>query len=217
VILLTQRARGLYEGFGLSPEKITVIPNFVEDAGFTGPSVSGSDWVYIGRLSEEKGIANLIKHWPNAHSLCIYGDGPLRDHVERAVQGRANVTYRGRLEHEAVSAVLAGARGLVFPSEWAEGGIPLSYVEALSAGRMVVAMAGSSGADDLTASGAGTVFDNWGGLASALEAACAQSALFEKRARNHFESNFRRDTFLTRTISLYQQLVAPNTTGANVA
>ncbi|MBB5642397.1 glycosyltransferase family 4 protein [Cryobacterium roopkundense] len=216
VILLTERARGLYEGFGLPAEKISLIPNFVDDVGFTR-STPGTDWVYIGRLTEEKGIANLIKHWPETHTLRIYGDGPLREHVESEAQARGNVTYLGRLEHDAVAGVLAGARGLVFPSEWAEGGIPLSYVEALAAGRMVVAMAGSSGADDLEAAGAGSIFRDWAGLAAALDEACAHSEVFARRARSHYEENFRRETFLQRTDDLYRRLVAHSRAGATHA
>lgn len=217
VVLLTQRARGMYEDFGLAPEKISVIPNFVDDVGFSAVSAPGEDWVYIGRLSEEKGIANLIRHWPDTQTLRVYGDGPLRSHVESEAQKRFNVTYLGRLEHDAVPHVLAGARGLVFPSEWAEGGIPLSYVEALAAGRMVVAMAGSSGADDLAAAGAGAVFNEWGALGAALIQAQAQSEVFARRARSHYERNFRRETFLERTNDLYQRLLAQAPAGATRA
>lgn len=216
VILLTERARGMYESFGLPQKKVSVIPNFVDDIGFSDVS-PGEDWVYIGRLSEEKGISNLIKYWPDSHSLRIYGDGPLRSHIESQAQSRINVTYLGGLDHGEVPQVLAGARGLVFPSECAEGGIPLSYVEALASGRMVVAKSGNSGADDLAASGAGVVFSQWDGLTRALDEARTQAGPFAIRARSHYERNFRRATFLARTSDLYGRLLAQAPTGVDHA
>lgn len=207
IVVLTERARRMYTEFGLPQHKTSVIPNFVHDSSFSPLIVPGNDWVYIGRLSQEKGILNLIKHWPESQTLRIYGDGPLRNPVENATESVPNVSYLGRLDHDAVPTVLAEARGLLLPSEWAEG-LPLSYIEALAAGRMVVAMAGSSGADDLAEAGAGTIFADWAGLQDALNKARAQAELFATRARCHYEHNYRREAFLERTNELYQNLLA---------
>jgi glycosyltransferase involved in cell wall biosynthesis len=213
VVLLTGRARHLYEGFGLPPEKIAVIPNFVGDGGFIPAIPPGTEWAYVGRLSEEKGIANLIKHWPDSETLNIYGDGPLLDEVETEASARPNVNYCGQLHHDFIPKTLAAARGLVFPSECPEGGVPLSYVEALAAGRVIVAMSGSSGADDLAVAEAGTIFSTWDQLGPALAEATSNSQEFGKRARKHYEANFQRDTFLARITELYGELLSETTTG----
>jgi glycosyltransferase involved in cell wall biosynthesis len=205
VVLLSERTRSLYKGFGLPDEKIEVIPNFVDGIGFSPEVSPGAEWVYIGRLSGEKGILNLLQHWPEHEILNVYGDGPLRAEIEAAT--RPNVRYCGLLDHRNVASVLAASRGLVFPSETPEGGIPLSYVEALAAGRVVVAKVGNSASDDVQKSGAGSVFGSWNELPVALAQASATAVPSGRDARRHFEANFQRGTFLARTTSLYHALL----------
>jgi glycosyltransferase involved in cell wall biosynthesis len=208
VILLSERARGLYRGFGLASDKTVVIPNFVEDAGFTPQTSPGTEWVYVGRLTQEKGVANLLRHWPETEILNIYGSGPLRHDVEAEAAARPNLIYHGHLDHDDIPTVLSGARGLVFPSEWAEGGCPLSYVEALAAGRVVVARAGNGAADDLEAAGCGEVFQSWSMLSEALSAARSRAQVAGGQGREHYESHYRRGVFLARTHALYDELIS---------
>ena len=207
VVLLSSRARELYLGFGLPKEKIALVPNFVDDIGFTPDAPAGSEWVYIGRLSEEKGVRSLIAHWPADEILNVYGDGPLRVEVELAASEGRGIRYHGPIPHERVPAVLADARGLIFPSEWAEGGIAQSYVEALAAGRIVVARLGSSVGDDLLSSGFGTVFEEWGDFTNALKSAGNQSQSALASARAHYESVFTPEAFAMTIIELYESLI----------
>ncbi|WEO77980.1 glycosyltransferase family 4 protein [Cryobacterium sp. SO2] len=207
VILLTARARGLYEGFGLEPQKIEVIPNFVRDLGAVTEAPGRPGWAYTGRLSAEKGILNLVRHWPAMESLDVYGDGPLRGELEVLAKAHGKVTIHGSISHSEVPQALANARGLVFPSECPEGGVPQSYVEALSAGRMVVALGGSSAADDLIEAGAGVVFATWDELGQALDEAFQNVGIFSRRAREHYLANYRASTFLERMAALYDTMV----------
>jgi glycosyltransferase involved in cell wall biosynthesis len=207
IVLLTSRARTLYEGFGLDKSKIEVIPNFVEDLGLLPPATAGAGWVYIGRLSAEKGILNLAKHWPREQRLDVYGDGPLRGELEVLARAHGNLTIHGSIEHSEIAQALAGACGLVFPSEWPEGGVPQSYVEALAAGRMVVALAGSSAADDLAVARAGLVFTEWSGLGEALKLASEDASVFSRRAREHYLENYQAGAFVNRTVALYTDVV----------
>lgn len=203
VILLSPRAENLYSGFGLSPDQTVVIPNFVSDDGFTPHTTPGPGWVYIGRLTGEKGISNLIKYWPKSELLQIYGDGPLRHHVEASVS--TNIEYFGQLRHEEVPHVLAGSRGLVFPSEWAEG-LPLVYAEALASGRPIVAKSGNSAADDVAIAGVGAVFDSWHDIGDALERAATNWNELAILARRHFEGSYSLATWLDKTLELYQSV-----------
>ena len=204
VILLSERTRKLYVGFGLASEKIKVIPNFVADNGFTPAVRPGAAWVYVGRLSAEKGIRSLLAHWPAEAALDIYGDGPLRAEVESAMTG--NIRYHGQLDHKLVPEVLARARGLVFPSECPEGGIPQAYVEALAAGRTVIARAGSSASDDLLEARSGSVFKDCSDFPAALSAATSLSVIDRQAARTHYESEFAPNVFVERMLSVYRTL-----------
>lgn len=204
IILLSTRSRELYASFGLMLSRVAVIPNFVSDEGFTPTLPSGNEWAYIGRLTEEKGIRNLLKHWPKDQLLRIYGDGPLREEVEAAAGD--NITYVGQLDHHKIPNALAQARGLIFPSEWAEG-LPLVYAEALASGRMVVAKAGNSAADDVSAHRTGQVFEEWAEIGDALDRAITHSHQLSLSAREQYESSFSRRVWLDRTLNLYESLL----------
>jgi glycosyltransferase involved in cell wall biosynthesis len=203
VILLSPRAEDLYSGFGLPADKTNVIPNFVSDVGFEPGASPGKDWVYVGRLTAEKGILNLLKHWPESERLRVYGDGPLRQEVEAATG--SNISYMGHIGHQEVPSVLAESRGLVFPSEWAEG-LPLIYAESLASGRPVVAKSGNSAADDIAWSGVGEVFNSWTGIRMALERATMNQSELGVRARLHFENSYSCETWLAKTLDVYQSV-----------
>lgn len=203
VIVLSPRAEGLYSNFGLAADKTNVIPNFVSDVGFKPAEPPGIEWVYVGRLTAEKGIMNLLKHWPESATLRVYGDGPLRQEVEEAC--RPNIRYLGHIGHQEVPGILAESRGLVFPSEWAEG-LPLVYAEALASGRPVVAKSGNSAADDIIFSGVGEVFDSWTGIANALESVSMNQDEIGARARLHFENSYSLHTWLEKTMDVYRSV-----------
>src|ERR1700733_6841799 len=87
-IALTQFGRGKFIAGGLPGEKIVVKPNFVDPDPQPG-SGDGGFALFVGRLTEEKGIATLLKAWKSLSnrtglSLKIAGDGPMRDSVVQA-------------------------------------------------------------------------------------------------------------------------------------
>lgn len=208
VILLSPRAERLYSSFGLSNDKTVIIPNFVADSNFAPHVSPGREWLYIGRLTQEKGIMNLLRHWPPNEILNIYGDGPLRQQVELAVS--QNVRYLGYLRHDDVPRVLGQSRGLIFPSEWAEG-LPLVYAEALASGRPVVAKSGNSAADDVEIAGIGRVFDSWTEIDAALNEVKLHQTELGVRARRHYQEAFSVETWLKATTDLYESVVRQGT------
>jgi glycosyltransferase involved in cell wall biosynthesis len=138
-IALSEFGRQRFLEGGLPPDRIVVKPNSVDDPGQRDEPPSRSrQVVFVGRLTEEKGIRLLLDAWsrqPLDLELVIVGAGPLESVVRRAVS--ENVTYLGQQPHDDVSTLLRGARALVFPSTWYEGH-PLVAVEAAAAGLPVV-------------------------------------------------------------------------------
>jgi len=101
---------------------------------------------YIGRLSEEKGILNLIEAIPplleTDDKICflIGGDGHLRSAVEEYLsrkQLRGRVDYVGWVPHERVPDYLNELRLLILPS-YSEG-LPNIMLEAMACGTVVLA------------------------------------------------------------------------------
>jgi len=139
-IALTDFSKNKYIQGGLPEEKIMIKPNFVYPD--PGHEVKKQDFVlFVGRLSEEKGIQMLISTWRSMESslaLKIIGDGPLQSLVQSAAEEIDTVEYLGRQSVENTCRVMGAARALVFPSNWFEGQ-PRVIIEAFAKGTPVIA------------------------------------------------------------------------------
>jgi len=141
-IALTDFARGRFVNAGLPAEKITVKPNCVNpDPGLR--TNNGSYALFVGRVSQEKGVPTLVKAWrqlPRTIPLKVIGDGPARATLaaEAAAEGLTNISFLGQQPREQVTAAMKGARFLVFPSELYEN-LPLTIIEAFACGVPVLA------------------------------------------------------------------------------
>jgi len=122
-------------GAGLAPERIRTKPNFVAARHFrTGP---GEYFLYVGRLSPEKGLSMLVAaHRSELGRLLVAGEGTERALLETRVA--RGIELLGQVPAERVPELLAGARALVFPTRAYEGA-PLAVLEAYAAGVPVIA------------------------------------------------------------------------------
>ena len=140
-IALTEFSRRKLVQGGLPAEKIVVKPNFVDPDPGVGPG-GGGYALFVGRLTEEKGIGTLLQAWETLRGsvpLKILGDGPLRPRVEQAAARRElGIDYRGRQPLEKVSAAMGESGLLIFPSTWYEG-LPRTIVESFAKGTPVIA------------------------------------------------------------------------------
>jgi glycosyltransferase involved in cell wall biosynthesis len=115
--------------------KVIVKPNFSWPA--PRRAGAGDDFLYLGRLSPEKGVSTLLAAWnPSFGRLVVAGDGPRSAELRRGAAG--NVEFIGPVDEGDVPALLARARALLLPSVWYEGS-PRSIIEAYAAGVPVVA------------------------------------------------------------------------------
>lgn len=140
-ITLTNFARQKFILGGLPPDRLDIKPNFVNpDPGVN--SGAGEHVVFVGRLSQEKGLSTLLEAWQRlepAPPLQVIGDGPLRMELEtKATEGgRSSVAFRGHLARDQMLAMLSKAIFLVLPSECYEN-FPMSIVEAFACGLPVI-------------------------------------------------------------------------------
>lgn len=138
-IVNTEFARGKFIQGGLPKEKVVVKPNFVEDRGLG--EKDGEFALFVGRISEEKGVGVAIDAWRNSNlsiPLRIVGDGPMEEQVSNFTSSVSNVDYLGRQSRDEVVRLMKRASFLVMPSIWYEG-MPMTILEAFSVGLPVVA------------------------------------------------------------------------------
>ena len=103
---------------------------------------SGAPILYFGRLSAEKGIADLLRAMQRLPEirLIIAGDGPQRSELQQLAQDLhlTNVSFSGYLSGAALDEVIASARFTVLPSRAYET-MGKSILESFARGRPVVA------------------------------------------------------------------------------
>lgn len=132
--------------YGWPESRIRIIPNFIHLPEFNPDYTLGRYFLYLGRLSEEKGIHTLIEAFKaldnKSTELLIVGDGPLRNELESLAGNDGRIRFAGYLSGDALQAVTRQAMALVIPSECYENA-PLSVIEAMAYGKPVIgSMAG---------------------------------------------------------------------------
>lgn len=139
-------ASGVLVAGGLEVERISVVPNVVEDpVPAAGGSVREDPVVFVGRLSAEKGVDVLLSAWqrawePGCPDLVVVGDGPERSALEQwaLIHGLRGVRFVGAASPAEVRSWLGGASMAVVPSLWPET-FGLVAAEAQAAGVAVLA------------------------------------------------------------------------------
>jgi glycosyltransferase involved in cell wall biosynthesis len=214
ILVLTDFARSRFVASGIPADHLHLKPNFVDDPGRRFGSPSSSQTVlFVGRLSEEKGIADLLDVWattvPVDLKLAVVGDGPLRSSLESL--NIPNVHFVGQLAGPEVQQLMLSSRALVFPSIWYEGQ-PMVLLEALAAGLPLVVsdigglpeiVAGTTAAVLARPGDSGSWSDALGHLADNLR--IDQSG---KSARRVFEERYSPEIGLDRLMHEYEGAIA---------
>jgi glycosyltransferase involved in cell wall biosynthesis len=139
-VALTHFARQKFIQGGIPAEKVVVKPNFLHPD--PGPGEGKGDYfLFVGRLSEEKGVDTLLAAWkklPEKAVLKIVGDGPLAPNVLEASKRLTGIEWLGKQPKDRVIDLMKDARALLFPSMWYEG-FPMVIAEAYAVGLPVIA------------------------------------------------------------------------------
>ena len=146
-IALSEHSKSKFVEGGIPKQKLFVRPNFLEDTAAPATLPSGSNVVlFVGRLSEEKGVELLLRAWREVRKasrgiLRIVGDGPLRAQLERQAQNSgfaaSEVQFAGTLAYAEVVREIGNARALALPSLCFEN-CPRTLLEAFCSGRPAV-------------------------------------------------------------------------------
>ncbi|GAB1545537.1 glycosyltransferase [Scytonema sp. NUACC21] len=144
-IALTKFHKAKMVQAGLPEEKICIKPNFVLSPDSPSQSSKSKNYaLFVGRLSEEKGLATLIDAYAQGNisiPLKIVGEGPMAEALHQQVHNRGlgeAIAFLGRQSKATVLELMYNSQFLVFPSIWYEG-FPLTIAEAFACSLPVVA------------------------------------------------------------------------------
>lgn len=118
--------------------KIVVKPNFNFYDDTPVSLIRNENYLFSGRISEEKGIPFLLEAAATmGFKLVVIGEGNLAELVKKFASNYSNIIYLGRQPRSVVLEELRKCKALIFPSLWYEG-MPLSIIEALQVGTPVI-------------------------------------------------------------------------------
>lgn len=139
-VVFTEFSRQKFVAAGLPSEKIFLKPHFLN----TDPGMkrkSGDYALFLGRLTQEKGVLTLQQAWQQLKyiPLWIAGHGPLEESLRQFEQGHPQVKAFPQLPQQKCFELIKGARFLVWPSEGYCETFGLVAIEAFACGTPVIA------------------------------------------------------------------------------
>jgi glycosyltransferase involved in cell wall biosynthesis len=149
VILVDPSQKPYFIKSGFSEEKLTVVRNGVDTDLFKPDETNKkdddiTDFVYVGRLSYDKGVHLLLDAFREYHRenpktrLTMIGDGMLKGQIDTCTND-GSVCWVGAISHDKIPSVLQKMDAFVIPQNI--GGLGLSVMEAMSCGLPVITTA----------------------------------------------------------------------------
>jgi glycosyltransferase involved in cell wall biosynthesis len=173
VIVLSQYMKNELAAGGVSAERIDVIPPFVHGLDPTAEPDGPACVLFVGRLSESKGVREAIDAWRASGvplPLVFSGTGPLRREIEAS-----GLEVLGWLDRAGLSRTYRRARAVILPSRWQEP-FGIAGLEALAMGVPVVAY-DSGGVGEWHPGGGLVAWGDVAALARALRAVVERASV----------------------------------------
>jgi len=154
VVPTKELAEWVTGNYGIPPDRITVIPNYVDTELFrpNPGAVKGIDVLSIGRLTGKKRHRLLLDALAGTRVTArIVGSGRLKEELERLAQEmKINLRITQRVEHELLPRLFNSSKIFVNLAEWE--GHPKALIEAMACGCACIG-ARSAGIENLIIDG----------------------------------------------------------------
>ncbi|MGY5854432.1 MAG: glycosyltransferase family 4 protein [Candidatus Thorarchaeota archaeon] len=148
IVLVDPSQKPYFVNNGIPEDKLTVVKNGVETDLFSPDYAKRDDdiidFVYVGRLSIDKGVNILLDAFMQYHEenpksrLTLMGDGMLKHQYKGCIEDEA-VCWLGAIPHDEIPEVLQRSDVFVIPQNI--GGLGLSVMEAMGCGLPIITTA----------------------------------------------------------------------------
>lgn len=207
------REKFLASSLNLRSGQVVVKPNAVLDPGDVDFGTRQGFFLYVGRLSAEKGIDVLLDAiQKQPFRLKIIGTGPLEDHVRQAAAAQPGVEYLGWQNPDAVASLMKTCRALLVPSICYEAALPLVVLEAFATGTPMICADQGNLRQVAEGPPAGMLFRSGDGneLGRAVHQLDNQLDLLRQYAANSRRryADYSAETWGRATLTLYEEIVA---------
>jgi glycosyltransferase involved in cell wall biosynthesis len=206
-IALNDFCRNKFIEGGLPAELIAVKPNFVDVPVLQNMSRQG--FLFVGRLSSEKGLESLAKAAAllQGAQLRVVGSGP----QAALLDGVKGVTILGRMTSDAVLYEMSNSVAVVVPSIWYET-FGMVVIEAFASGTPVIVSRIGVLAEIVTDGETGLLFEPGDAvdMASKMQWALNNPERMREmglNARKLYEEKFSADQNYQRLIAIYREVI----------
>lgn len=199
-----------YRALGLDELQVVHQPTTVTAHEHSVVPTPGWSWLFLGRISKEKGILDLVEAWPESHGLAVLGDGPDMIRLrELALREGITVDVHGHVEQARMEEILRGSAGLIVPSTWREGA-PGIYADALSMGVPVIGLRGNAVYEMVQQDGTGAILEQMTSddLVRALNSVLQNREALSQRCREVYAQRYAPEAWLDSIRPIYIEVAA---------
>jgi len=207
--VITAVSRDVAKTYGRMGYNVRYVPNAIdlEDLPREALRLYDRQVIYVGRLSKEKGVLNLVlaflHHNIDAH-LIIVGEGPLRPLLEKLSARSTRIHILGYKPRSEALKLVKGSDLFVLPSY--HEGLSTALLEAMALGVPCVATAVGGNVELLGGAGVLVRPGDVAGLSEAMRLVLSDAGLareLARRARERVLSRYTWDVVLRQYLRLY--------------
>lgn len=207
VYVPSKRALTIFTAAGIANDKWEVVPHAV-DIPEVNFGKKTEKYVFVGRLTSEKGIERILDMWSNDFDIDVIGEGDLD---KKRYASSEKIKFYGSIPREDVIKMLPSYRALVFCSSSPESALPLVVLESLASGLPIITTDHNTVADAVRDGNFGVVLPfNFStlDLSLALNAIGSNYTSFTTNAKEYSKKFHNFENWIGKYISSYKQVVS---------
>ncbi|GAB6077206.1 glycosyltransferase [Desulfurobacterium crinifex] len=185
--------------------KIVIIPNFIDAPSFNKTTESQAYLLYIGRISKEKGIIDILSFFDKYKvPLKIIGTG---SEVSK-IRGSKYIEYLGPKFGKEKFKYIAKAKFTIQPSKWYEN-CPMTVIESFAVGTPVIASNQGGFIEMIEQGKNGFLIDfksrNW--EVDLLNSIKNYNSIMRECAYRTYLTKFRKDVHVKKILEIYKEVL----------